>query len=369
MWRPLFLISDLLIYAVILILITYLVHILKSPLARQEWQAATKGVACKLALVVLAIYLGITLLDSIHFRKSNHASVTTSVLDILLKPYSDETETTYSKPFSKTSDALSFIHDVDGWHGIHEPLKRTHILGTDKVGTDVFYKVMKSIRTGVLIGSVTTLLMLPFAIILGLTAGFKRGWFDMTVQAIYSLLAAIPSILLIVASILSLQVLIERHEVLFASSLERSDLRLMSLAGILGITGWTGLCRYLRAEAMKLKESEFIQAAKMMQASTFYIMRKHLLPNVMHLVIITAAMDFSFLVLAEAVLSYLGVGVDANTYSFGNMINAARTELAREPIIWWPLLGSFVGLMGLVLSANIVADSIRDKFDPRFKNA
>jgi peptide/nickel transport system permease protein len=94
-------------------------------------------------------------------------------------------------------------------------------------------------------------------------------------------------------------------------------------------------------------------------------MLRHILPNVMHIVLIATVMDFSGLVLAEAVLSYVGIGVDPNTISFGTMINAARMELAREPMVWWSLLAAFGFMFALVLAANLFADAVRDAFDPR----
>jgi peptide/nickel transport system permease protein len=93
---------------------------------------------------------------------------------------------------------------------------------------------------------------------------------------------------------------------------------------------------------------------------------RHLLPNLMHIVIIAMVMDFSGLVLAEAVLSYVGIGVDPSMTSFGTMINNARMELGREPAVWWSLAGAFVFMFVLVLAANLFADAVRDAFDPRF---
>jgi peptide/nickel transport system permease protein len=95
------------------------------------------------------------------------------------------------------------------------------------------------------------------------------------------------------------------------------------------------------------------------------ILRRHILPNVMHIVMIALVMDFSGLVLAEAVLSYVGIGVDPTTISFGTMINMARAELAREPMVWWSLAAAFVFMFVLVLAANLFADAVRDAFDPR----
>jgi len=91
----------------------------------------------------------------------------------------------------------------------------------------------------------------------------------------------------------------------------------------------------------------------------------HILPNVFHLVLISVALDFSSLVLAEAVLSYVNIGVDPTTESWGNMINSARLEMAREPVVWWSLSAAFVFMFALVLAANLFADAVRDAFDPR----
>lgn len=144
-------------------------------------------------------------------------------------------------------------------------------------------------------------------------------------------------------------------------------MRLLFLCLILGMTSWTGLCRLLRGEAMKLREADFIQAATAFGVSHARIITRHILPNVMHIVLINVVLDFSGLVLAEAILSYVGVGVDPTTQSWGNMINAARLEMAREPMVWWSLSAAFCFMFVLVLSANLFADSVRDAFDPRVK--
>lgn len=240
-----------------------------------------------------------------------------------------------------------------------------HVLGTDKVGQDVLYLSLKSIRTGLVIGTVTTLVMLPFALFLGVAAGYFRGWIDDVIQYVYTVLSSIPSVLLIAAAVLMMQVTIEKHGEWFSSTAERADLRLLFLCLILGVTSWTGLCRLLRGEALKLREQEYIQAAQAFGVSSLRILTRHLMPNVMHIVLITVVMDFSALVLAEAVLSYVGVGVDPSTNSFGTLINNARLELGREPMVWWTLAAAFSFMLVLVLAANLFADAVRDAFDPR----
>jgi peptide/nickel transport system permease protein len=240
-----------------------------------------------------------------------------------------------------------------------------YVLGTDKVGVDVLYKSIKSIRTGILIGTLTTIVMLPFAIFLGIFAGYIGGLVDDIIQYIYTTLNSIPSVLLIASAILMLQVYMANNPMNFENIYERADLRLFFLCMILGLTSWTGLCRLLRGESMKLKEVEYVQASKTFGLNKFSIMIRHIVPNIMHIVIITVVLDFSALVLAEAVLSYVNIGVDPTTYSWGNMINAARLEMSKEPVVWWSLFSAFMFMFILVLFANLFSDVVRDAFDPR----
>jgi peptide/nickel transport system permease protein len=235
------------------------------------------------------------------------------------------------------------------------------------VGEDVFYEALKSVRTGLVIGTLTTLVMLPFAILLGIAAGYFRGWVDDAIQYLYTTLNSIPGVLLIAAAILMLQVYMAKHSEQFDNVAVRADTRLLFLCIILGITNWTGLCRLLRAVTLKLTEVEYIQAAHAFGVGHFRVITRHILPNVMHLVLISVVLDFSGLVLAEAVLSYVNIGVDPSTTSWGNMINSARLEMAREPIVWWSLAAAFLFMFSLVLSANLVSDAVRDAFDPRIK--
>jgi peptide/nickel transport system permease protein len=240
-----------------------------------------------------------------------------------------------------------------------------HVLGTDKVGEDVFYQAVKSIRTGLVLGTLTTLIMLPMAIIFGILAGFFRGWIDDLIQYVYTTLNSIPSVLLIAASILMVQVYMANHQQDFTSVIVRADMRLLFLCLILGLTNWTGLCRLLRAETLKLREMEYVQAARALGVKQSMILLRHILPNVMHIILISVVLDFSSLVLAEAVLSYINIGVDPSTYSWGNMINGARLEMAREPIVWWSLSAAFIFMFALVLAANLFSDTVQDAFDPR----
>jgi peptide/nickel transport system permease protein len=240
-----------------------------------------------------------------------------------------------------------------------------HVLGTDRTGNDVLYQALKSIRTALVIGSLSTIATLPLAMALGIVAGYFKGWVDDAIQYLYTVLSSIPPILLVAAFVLMVNVYIDQNVERYETGVERAEFRLFLLCLILGVTGWATLCRLLRAETLKLTTLDFVQAAHAFGVGHLRIMWRHILPNVMHLVLIVAVLDFSALVLYEAVLSYVGVGVDPNSSSFGSMINLARSEMAREPVVWWNLATAFTFMLALVLAANLFADAVREAFDPR----
>lgn len=360
--------------------------------------------------IILFFYILIALLDSIHLRFTDTVQVQ-SVLDLILSPLDKPLETTYIAPFNhaKWSDIFSIIlwkiplmifiwflffisiYIIAGksiWQqktcwptlmitfavmtfisvSMYFLSREYHIFGTDKIGQDVFYQAVKSIRTGIMIGTLTTIVMLPFALLMGTMAGYFRGWIDDVIQYIYTTLSSIPSVLLIAASVLMLEVLMGTHPHWFTSNVERADARLLALCVILGITSWTSLCRLVRAETLKLRELDYVMASRVLGVRHFGIILQHILPNLMHIILITIVLDFSGLVLAEAVLSYIGVGVDPSMQSFGNMINSARLELAQEPVVWWSLTAAFIFMFVLVLAANLFADVVRDALDPKLQH-
>ena len=200
-----------------------------------------------------------------------------------------------------TSMAIGWIAALWPWY---------HPFGTDRTGNDVLYQALKSIRTAVVIGSLATIATLPLAIVLGILAGYFKGWVDDLIQYFYTVLSSIPPILLVAAFVLLVNVYIDQNVDAFETGVERAEFRLFLLTLILGVTGWATLCRLLRAETLKIAELEYVQAAHAFGVSHWGVMRRHILPNVMHLVLIVAVLDFSALVLYEAVLSYVGVGVD-----------------------------------------------------------
>ena len=240
-----------------------------------------------------------------------------------------------------------------------------HLLGTDLTGNDVLYQSLKSIRTAFVIGTLATVATLPLAVVLGLLAGYFKGWVDELIQYLYTVLSSVPNVLLIAACVLMVQVFLDKNPDLFETGAERADLKLFLLCAVLGLTGWAGLCRLLRAETLKLRELEYVQAASAFGISHGRIMLRHIFPNVAHLMLIVTVLEFSSLILYEAVLSYVGVGVDPSMNSFGGMINLARNEMSRDPVVWWSFASAFGFMVTLVLAANLFADGVRDAFDPR----
>jgi peptide/nickel transport system permease protein len=320
-----------------------------------EWSADIARGVLKYAGVAVVIWVVVSLLLAAWLARRWKCEITHALADILRS----DCEVPWRAMLLTLAGVLLIVVPLAGMSGSY------HVFGTDKVGQDVLYNALKSIRTGLVIGTLTTLVMLPFALMLGCMAGYFRGWVDDAIQYVYTTLSSIPGVLLIAAAVLLTQVWMDTHPDYFPTVSQRADVRLLFLCLILGITSWTGLCRLLRGEALKLRELEFVQAANAFGVSSWRIILRHILPNVMHIVLIATVMDFSGLVLAEAVLSYVGVGVDPSMISFGTMINNARLEMAREPMVWWSLAAAFVFMFAVVLSANLFADSVRDAFDPR----
>lgn len=421
--------SDLFFISLLIIIFAYVLYSLKNENHRLAIQRFFDRPIAMIASVILSFFLVIGTLDSIPVHiKTEHYVTHSTLLDHYLFPLGSQDEKTYSAPFALNLYSSETIWIKDTAHQIYPRLKyppdrfkntqevrgyclkilmkiglicflgalisiffnkksmafwltlwlmffitcsayilsrEFHILGTGKIGQDIFYYAIKSIRTGLVIGTLTTLFMMPLALMFGVIAGYFGGWLDDVVQYIYTTLSSIPGVLLITASVLSMQTFIANHPKQFTTLAKSADARLLALCFILGITSWTNLCRLIRAEILKLREIDFVLAAKALGTSALKIIIKHLLPNVMHLVIITLVLDFSFLILAEAVLAYVGVGVSPMTISWGNMINAARLELSREPVVWWPMVAAFLFMFTLVIASNIFADEVRDAFDPR----
>lgn len=309
---------------------------------------------------IVASFLGIAGLDSIHLRRGQPEPEVVSLLDVLLSDLRTKPERTYSAPLAtrQLSSQRSAALRGEG----HPRLRSRHLLGTDKVGQDVLYRALKGCRVGLLIGVLALTLAIPIALFLGILAGYLGGRVDALIQYLTATVGSIPGILLVAAVML----IVEERSVRSAGS-RAPDVRLFWLCVVLGLTSWTGLLRVLRGEVYKLREQEYVKAALDLGIGQVTILLRHILPNVLHIVIIHAMLRFSGLVLAEIVLSYIGIGVDPAMESWGNMVSYARTELVREPVVWWNLAAAFLFTCGLVLPVNLLGDAVRDALDPHLR--
>jgi peptide/nickel transport system permease protein len=225
-----------------------------------------------------------------------------------------------------------------------------HIMGTDGVGADVFYRTLKGARTAFIISGLTTLIITPVGLILGLIAGYYGKLWDDIIQYVYTVISSIPGILMQIALVLVL------------------GKGIWQICIALGAARWVGMCRLIRGETLKHRDREYVRAAKALGVSDLRILLRHILPNLLPVIIITVTLGFSGLALSEAILSYLGIGVDASMGSWGNMIDSARDELAREPVIWWNLTSASIALFVLVLAFQTLGDALRDAIDPRLRS-
>jgi peptide/nickel transport system permease protein len=324
-------------------------------------KAAFRTAGARLGLALAGIFFTIAFLDSIAWidgnggqsdsRYSVELNSPRSLLDRLFSaavgvPEYQFRERAASAPLAPSEfRESSFIDPASGEQlRRKKELRYTHLFGTDSGGRDTFFMVLKGVRPAVLIGTLPLLITLPIALIFGICAGYFGGRFDDFVVWVYTTLSSIPSLLLLISMVYAMG----------------KDMRAVCIA--LGVTSWVGLCRLLRGESMKLRELEYIQAARCLGVPTRKIILRHILPNLTHIILITCILSFTSLVLAESILAYLGIGLPG---SWGSTIASAKSEVAQDPVIWWNLLFASSALFLLVLSVNIVGDAIRDALDPR----
>ena len=307
----------------------------REPLWAEAYRRLGRSKRALGAIFVLSLCGGVVFLDSLSWQGSRIEEPKTVVDRLFDRPF----ERTYSEPMGSATVGEVTPHRLLG----------KHVFGTDSVGKDVFYKVLKGFRTAFAIGGLACLVAVPIAVTLGLSAGYFGGVIDDVVQYTYTVFGSIPDILLIVALVLML------------------GQGLSSICLAMGLTSWVGLCRLVRGETLKHRDREYVRSARALGASHLRILVVHILPNLLPVIIISVTLLFSGLALYETILAYLGVGVGSNFGSWGNMIDSARDELTRDPSVWWNLAFSSGALLVMVLSLNVLADALRDAIDPRLR--
>jgi peptide/nickel transport system permease protein len=230
----------------------------------------------------------------------------------------------------------------------HGP-SHAHWFGTDELGRDIFSRILYGARISLIVAVSVVGLSLGLGLLLGGLAGFYGGWVDTLLNIfVMNAFLALPGILLAIA---------------FVAFLGPG---LWNLVLALSIGGWVGYARLVRAQVLAVREREFVEAARALGASDVRIFAQHILPNIVQPILVQAAIGMAGAVLAEATLSFLGLGIPAPAASWGSMLNDARSHLFDSPhLVVFPALA----VMGCVLSFNFIGDALRDYLDPRTRIA
>lgn len=222
-----------------------------------------------------------------------------------------------------------------------------HLFGTDDLGRDVFLRMLYGARISLLVGFVAVGISTLLGILVGALAGFYGGWVDALVMRFVDIMLCFPTFFLILAVIAFL------------------DPSIWNIMIVIGMTSWMGVARLVRAEFLSLREREFVLAARALGASDLRLMVRHMLPNALSPVLVSATLGIAGAILTESALSFLGIGVQPPTPSWGNMLIAGKQTLGYA---WW--LSVFPGLAILitVLGYNLLGEGVRDALDPRLKD-
>lgn len=248
------------------------------------------------------------------------------------------------------ADDMKAIDQQLGGHLLDQQseLKSTLIFGADKWGQDVLKKTIKGAETSIIVGLVSALLAVTLGTLLGAISGYFGGWVDDILNWFYNIFTSIPYLLLVLA---------------IAAVLQQKGI--LSIVLILGLTGWTGVYRLIRAEYMKHTAREYVLAAKAIGVGHFRRMFIHIFPNVSHIALVQMSILVVSFIKSEVILSFLGFGVPVGVVSWGSMLNEAQSELLLGK--WWQLVAASVAMAVLVTAFSMFTDALRDALDPKLK--
>lgn len=245
-------------------------------------------------------------------------------------------------------------HATDWRHVVGEryqaPTRQTPF-GTDIHGQSVWRKTVYGAKTSLTVAFVASAISIGIGLPLGAIAGYFGRRIDDLIVWLYSTIESIPHILLILAFAVVLRGQLEGLSAVYLA---------------IGLTSWVGLCRLIRGEVIKHRQRDYVTAAKAFGGSDLYIIFRHIVPNVFHLVIIDFSLRFVGFIHVEVILSFLGLGVKDEP-SWGQMINDARNELSHVPMVWWQLTAATFAILIISLALNIFGDALRDALDPKLK--
>ena len=239
-------------------------------------------------------------------------------------------------------------YDPDAIHvnEILMPPSRQHILGTDELGRDVFSRMIWGSRISLKVGFVAVGIAILIGVIVGSAAGYYGGWIDSVLMRFVDIMLCFPAFFLILAVIAILQPSI------------------YNIMAVIGLTSWMGVARLVRAEFLRIREMDFVKAARSIGASDFRIIFRHILPNALSPVLVAATLGVAGAILTESALSFLGIGVQPPMPSWGNMLTAGKDNME---IAWWLSVFPGMAILITVLGYNLLGEGLRDILDPRLK--
>ncbi|MGN7399455.1 ABC transporter permease [Cytobacillus praedii] len=276
------------------------------------------------------------------FIKKNPAGVAGMILVLL--SISAALFSQWIAPFDPSKASLTSRLAPPSW--ADDTGESVFFLGADQVGRDLFSRIIYGAKISLMVGFFGVLISLVIGTILGLVAGYFGKWLDDFIMRVADIQLAFPFILfaIVIMSVLGTGI--------------------WKIIIILGLTYWVGFARLIRGEVISLKEQEYIHAAKAIGGTTFTIIRKHILPNVMSSILVLGTMYIAEFILLEASLTFLGLGVDPTIPSWGGMLADSRNYVTTA---WWTATFPGIAIMLTVLGFNLLGDWLRDKFDPNMK--
>lgn len=282
----------------------------------------------KICYVIISIYFFIGILDLIQWR--NELGTNLSLLDrIFYNIFQIKKERSYTKPFG-------IFLEPDKYYGKPEGF---HLLGTDINGNDVLLQTLKGSKTALLLSIGVSLVSFPIGIFFGLISGYFGGFIDELIQWFYTTIASIPWLLFVITFLM-----------IFGKGI-------FWIILAIGLTSWVELARLIRGETLKLREMSFVKSSKIAGKNVIQILIEEILPNTFSIVRITFALSSSHIIIAETVLTFIGIGIEPGSISWGIMIAEAQRELMRDPPIWWNFFSaSFIGILPLILSLNLISE-------------
>lgn len=237
-----------------------------------------------------------------------------------------------------------------------------HIMGTDELCRDYFIRVVYGTRVSFLVGVFASLMVLIIGTIYGAISGYLGGMTDLIMMRIVDIIYSLPDILII---ILLAVVFKETMDFSSVPVIGKLGTNMVAMFIVFGLLYWVGMARLVRGEILMIKQNEYVLAAKSMGASSARIIKNHILPNCLSVIIITTAQQIPSAIFTESYLSFIGLGVALPMPSLGSLANAARSGMQSYP---WKLVFPAVAIVLIVLAFNLIGDAMRDAFDPKLKN-